>query len=275
MPNWRYLVLLLPLPLLVAVVYLGPSLLVLGWSFSDPEIGAGQYIRIATDPAIQTVLLRTVRICVLSVAISVTCAYLLAYQLVFGTAIMQRMMTYCVIIPFWISVLIRAFGWLVLLRNTGIVNETLISLGLISEPLTLVRNELGSIIGIVHYLIPFAVFPLASSLRQIDRSTLRAACSLGASRLRIFWHITVPLSSSGILGAVIITTIFTLGFFITPAILSGGRSVMISEYIYLQLFQTVNWGLASALSVVLIVLVSAMAILMRRFLKFGTIGGNQ
>ncbi len=273
LPNWRFSLLLLPLPLLVAAVYIVPSLLVVRWSFTEPQLGIDQYIRIATDPVVQTVLLRTLRICLFAVTIAVVLAYMLAYQMVFGSPMMQAITTYFIMVPFWISVLVRTFGWLVLLRNNGLINETLMGAGIISEPLPLVRNELGSLIGIIHYLIPFAVFPIASSLRQIDKSTLRAACALGASRSRIFWQITVPLSASAIIGSVVITAIFTLGFFITPAILSGGRSVMVSEYIYLQLFQTVNWGLASALSVVIIVAVATIAIVMRRFLKLGTVGG--
>ncbi len=265
--KWRYGVLLLPLPLLVAVVYIVPFLAVLKWSFSEPEAGFGQYVRIATDPVIQSVLLRTLRICIIATAASVTVAYAIAYNLVFGMRTTRRLISYCVLIPFWISVLIRAFGWLLLLRNNGLINDFLVGSGILSEPLSLVRNELGSVIGIVHYLIPFAVFPLASALRQIDPRVLQAASSLGAGRFQIFWQVTMPLSVNGIIGAGIITLIFTMGFFITPAILSGGRSVMVSEYIYLQLFQTVNWGLASALSIVLVVSVALIALLTRRFLS--------
>ena len=262
--SMRYAILLAPLPLLVALVYVLPFLMVANWSVTDPEPGLGQYVRVFTDEAILAVFLRTLRICVIVTLASVTLAYAIAYNLVFGPAARKRLIEYCVLIPFWISVLIRAFGWLFLLRNNGPINDMLTGLGVIDEPLALVRNELGSIIGMTHFLIPFAVFPLVSAMKQVDARVLQAASGLGAGRMRIFWRVTVPMTLPGILGAAIIVFIFALGFFITPAILSGGRSVMVAEFIYLQLFQTVNWGLAAAISVILLMIVLAFSLLLHK-----------
>lgn len=262
--SMRYAILLAPLPLLMALVYVLPFLMVANWSITDPEPGFGQYVRIFTDETIIAVLLRTLRICVIVTLLSITLAYAIAYNLVFGPAGRKRLIEYCVLIPFWISVLIRAFGWLLLLRNNGLINNALTGLGVIDEPLALVRNELGSIIGMTHFLVPFAVFPLVSAMKQVDARVLQAASGLGAGRMRIFWSVTVPMTMPGILGAAIIVFIFALGFFITPAILSGGRSVMVAEFIYLQLFQTVNWGLAAAISVILLAIVLAFSLLLHK-----------
>ncbi|PSJ62988.1 ABC transporter permease [Mesorhizobium soli] len=269
----RYAILLAPLPLFLVASYVLPFFVVAKWSVTDPEPGLGQYIRIFTDPTVQVVLIRTLRICVIVTLVSVTLAYAIAYNWVFGPPKRQRLIEYCVLIPFWISVLIRAFGWLILLRNNGIINESLMSVGVIKEPLALVRNELGSIIGMTHFLIPFAVFPLASALRQVDPRVPQAASGLGAGRMRIFWTVTLPMTMPGVLGASIIVFVFALGFFITPAILSGGRSVMVAEFIYLQLFQTVNWGLAAAISVVLLVIVAALGALLHKVARLDKLVG--
>jgi putative spermidine/putrescine transport system permease protein len=186
---------------------------------------------------------------------------------VYGSRRQQIIVELCIIIPFWISVLTRAFGWLVILSNRGLANTWLAALGLISEPLTLVRNEFGVILGIVHFLVPFAVFPLASSMRQVDNRVLMAARGLGAGPLRTFWAVFVPMTLPGIIGAAVIVFVFSLGFFITPAILGGGRSIMVAEFVYVQLFHTTNWGLAAAVSVVLVTIVGCLIALMLKLTR--------
>lgn len=273
--TWpRYALLLAPLPLFLLVVYVLPFLAVAKWSVTEPEPGFGQYVRVFTDETVVAVLLRTLRICLIVTVVSVTAAYAIAYNWVFGPPLRRRLIEICILIPFWISVLIRAFGWLIVLRSNGLINEGLQGLGLIDEPLTLVRNELGSIIGMTHFLIPYAVFPLVSAIRQVDRRVLLAARGMGAGRLRTFWAVMLPMSLPGVLGAAIIVFVFALGFFITPAILSGGRSVMVAEFVYLQLFQTVNWGLAAAISVVLLLVVAALAALLFRVTRVEKLVGR-
>lgn len=250
--------LLLPLPVVLIIFYVLPFLGVLGWSVTLPEPGIEQYQRIITDPAIHDVLWRTFRLCTTVSVISLVIAYLMAYCWVYSPPFWQRVVEICVFIPFWLSVLVRAFGWLIALRSNGLLNDWLQFLGITSEPLQLTRNELGVVIGMVHFMVPFALFPLVSTMRRLDPRVLLAARGLGAGQLRTFWSIFVPQTIPGILGAFIIVFVFCLGFFITPAILGGGQTVMVAEYVYLQMFQTSNWGLGAALSVVLLALVSAM-----------------
>ena len=176
----------------------------------------------------------------------------------------------CILIPFWISVLTRAFGWVALLSNRGLINTWLTQLGVIAEPLTLVRNEFGVVLGMVHFLIPFAVFPIASAMRSIDDRVLLAARGMGASATRTFWQVYLPMTMPGVLGAAILVFVFALGFFITPAILGGGRSVMAAELIYLRIFQSPDWGLGAAISVLMIVIVALLLTLMMRFAKPGS-----
>jgi len=108
------------------------------------------------------------------------------------------------------------------------------------------------VVGMTHMLIPFAAFPLASAMRAVDERVLLAARGLGASRLRIFWQVFLPMTKSGVIGAALIVFVFSLGFFVTPAILGGGRSIMASELVYLRMFQSPDWGLGAAISVALV-----------------------
>ncbi|MDZ7908319.1 MAG: ABC transporter permease [Gemmobacter sp.] len=247
------LLLLGPLLLFLAATYLVPFLGVMQWSVTLPEPGLGQYRAALTDPLVRAVIWRTLRICALVTVISVAAAYVITLLWVRGGPVMRVVVELCILIPFWISVLTRAFGWLALLSNKGILNSWAQSAGVLTEPLTMVRNEFGVVVGMVHFLIPFAVFPLASALRTVDERVLMAARGMGASRARIFWQVFVPMTLPGILGAALLVFVFALGFFVTPALLGGGRSVMVAELIYLRIFQSPDWGLGAAISVILMI----------------------
>jgi putative spermidine/putrescine transport system permease protein len=265
----RCALLLGPLTLFLVLLYVAPLVGVMRWSVTRPQLGVHQYVVALTDPLIVSVLKRTLRVCIIATLVSVTAAYAIALVWVRGSPRQRLLVEFCILIPFWISVLTRAFGWLAFLSNRGILNNSLQWLGIISDPLPLVRNEFGVTVGIVHYLIPYAVFPLAASIRGVDERVLLAARSMGASRARVFWQVLVPMTQSGILGALLVVFVFSLGFFIVPAILGGGRSIMASEMIYLLIFQNNNWGLAAATSVILMVVVALFVPLMRRVLPKG------
>lgn len=273
--SLSFLVLAGPLLAFLTLVYLIPFLGVAQWSITLPEPGLTQYQRLAGDPLVLSVFLRTFRICAMVTVITVIAAYMIAYVWVRGTPLQQRLAELCILIPFWISVLTRAFGWLALLSNRGLVNSWLQSLGFISEPLTLVRNEFGVIIGMTHFLIPFAVFPLASAMRSLDERVFLAARGMGAGSVRIFWSVFVPMTFSGVIGATLIVFVFALGFFVTPAILGGGRSVMVAELIYLRMFQSPDWGLGAAISVTLVVIVAVLMALLFRYARLGDTGASK
>ena len=267
--NLRIMLLIGPLLLFLGIAYIMPFLGVIRWSVTLPELGFGQYAVAVKDPLVQSVLLRTLRICAIVTFFSVVLGYAITLIWVRGTQSQKLFVELCILIPFWISVLTRAFGWLALLSNHGIINNWLMSVGIISEPLALVRNEFGVIVGIVHFLIPFAVFPIASSMRAVDERVLMAARGMGARRGRIFWQIFVPMTKAGILGAILVVFVFSLGFFVTPAILGGGRSVMVAELIYLRIFQSPDWGLAAAISVILMIGVGGLLAIMMRQVRPG------
>ena len=265
MPHLRSLILLAPLLMFLGLAYVLPFLGVIGWSVTLPEPGLQNYTAALSDPLILSVFWRTLRICAAVTVISVIMGYILALLWVRGAPLVQTLTELCILIPFWISVLTRAFGWLALLSSRGILNGWLEEMGIIDEPLRLVRNEFGVIVGMVHFMIPFAVFPLASAMRCVDERVLMAARGMGAGRARIFWQVFVPMTAAGIMGAALLVFVFAIGFFITPAILGGGRSVMVAEMIYLRIFQSPDWGLAAAVSVILMVAISAaLALLLKQ-----------
>jgi len=270
--KWAALLFVAPLLLFLIVVYVVPFVGVAAWSVTLPSPGLGQYQRLAGDPLVASVFLRTLRVCATVTALSVAAAYAIAYVWVRGTRWQRRLTELCILIPFWISVLTRAFGWLAVLSNRGLLNTWLEAAGLIDGPLQLAHNGFGVVVGMTHMLIPFAAFPLASAMRAVDERVLLAARGLGASRLRIFWQVFLPMTRSGVIGAAVILFVFSLGFFITPAILGGGRSVMASELVYLRMFQSPDWGFGAAISVALVVVVGVLLGSLYRYAKPALLG---
>ena len=262
-------ILLGPLLLFLGLIYIVPFLGIMRWSVTLPEVGIDQYKTALSDPLILSIYWRTIKICVIVTFFSVVAAYAISLLWVRSGPVVRTITELCILIPFWISVLTRAFGWLALLTNRGLVNSWLQSIGLISEPLSLVRNEFGVILGMCHFLIPFAIFPLATAMRNIDERVLMAARGMGAGRQRIFWQVFLPMTLPGVLGATLLVFVFSIGFFITPALLGGGRSVMVAELIYLRIFQIPNWGLAAAVSVTLMVSVGFLLVMLLRQVRPG------
>jgi ABC-type spermidine/putrescine transport system permease subunit I len=169
-----------------------------------------------------------------------------------------------VLVPFWTSVLVRTYAWLVLLQRNGLINGWLQSLGLIDEPLQLAHNLTGSIIGMVHIMLPFLVLPLYASMKSIDLDLVRAAVGLGATPRRAFWTVFFPMSLPGLFAGVVLVFVLSLGFFVTPALLGGGRVQMLAQRIESTITLYSNWGAASALGVVLLLVTLALIWLLHR-----------
>ena len=158
-----------------------------------------------------------------------------------------------VLIPFWTSLLVRTYAWLVLLQKKGLLNNIAIDMGLISEPIKFVHNTTGTLIGMVHIMLPFLILPLYANMRAIDKDCMKAASSLGAAPSRAFWTVFLPLSLPGLLAGLLIVFVLCLGFYVTPAILGGGKVIMAAMKISSNIELYFSWGAASALGVVLLV----------------------
>ena len=251
--NAGWWLLLLPAFLLMTLLYVVPILQVLAISVTEPELGLGNYERLLTNAGVQRVIGATLRICLLTTGIALLLGYALAYVIALAKPQAQRRWLLCVLLPLWISVLVRAFAWVTLLRRQGLVNQGLQAAGVIDQPLALVWNEFGITVGMVHYMVPYAVLPMLASMREIDPRLLAAARGLGASRRESFARVFLPLSAPGLAAAGVLVFIFSLGFYITPAILGGGKTLMAAEWIKLQILDILRWGLGTMLATVMVV----------------------
>jgi putative spermidine/putrescine transport system permease protein len=179
--------------------------------------------------------------------------YPIAYTMAHAGERLRRLLIFVVLIPFWSSILVRTFAWMVLLQQKGLINKTLIEyLGLIDEPLTLIYNRTGVLIGMSHILLPFMVLPLYSVLTRIEPSLAQAAASLGAPPYRNFVRIYLPLSLPGLVAGGVLVFVIGLGYYITPALLGGPGDTMIAQLIEMQVAEFGRWGLAGALAIVLL-----------------------
>lgn len=257
----------------LTVFYLYPLSKVLWLSVTVPSPGLGNFALLLTSEGIQRILMTTLRISVITSAVALVMGYLIAYVMVHVSPHHRTWILFVVLLSFWLSVLIRAFAWLTLLQSRGVVNTALLYLGLISSPLPLVRNEFGVILGMVHYMIPYAVLPLYANMKGVDQRLVLAARGLGASPARAFLKVFLPLTMPGLISAGVLVFIFALGFYITPALLGGGKTIMLAEYIAVQVNDTLNWGLGAMLATTLLITVVLLLCLLARFANLREVFG--
>ena len=246
----------LPALLLVTLTLVLP----VGWlfwlSFLDDagRFSLEHYQRMIAQPSYGRTFRSTFEISLITTGICILLGYPLAY---FLSQLPRRAANLCmiaVLLPFWTSLLVRTYAWLVLLQRRGLINSWGMELGLWDEPLQLVHNLGGTLVGMVHIMLPFLVLPLYSTMKTIDRDLLRAASSLGSSPVHTFWTVFFPLSLPGLAAGSALVFVLCLGFYVTPAMLGGGKVTMVSNRIANDIELFFNWGAASALGVVLLVI---------------------
>ncbi|MCO6388399.1 ABC transporter permease [Aliihoeflea sp. 40Bstr573] len=174
-----------------------------------------------------------------------------------------------VLLPLWTSLLVRTAAWFILLQNEGIINNTLIGLGLIDGPLPLIFNRLGVVIAMTHVLLPFMVLPIFSIVSAIPKNLMPAAASLGARPLRAFWRVLLPLSMPGLLAGSLLVFMVAIGYYITPALVGGPNDQMISSVIAFYALQTANWGMAGALGILLLAVTTVLYLVYGRLSRGG------
>lgn len=252
--RWDLLVLLAPLTVLTLIVFDIPLLTTAYWSVSDADTGqlTTKYFQEFYEPnAYMRIIWRT-----LAIALEVTIATILVgYPLAYWTTKLRprlRMVVLgLVVITFWVSILVRTYAWIVILGNAGLVNRGLMWLGVTSKPVEFLYNELGIVIGMTNVLLPFLVLPLYAAMIRVDGRLLQVAETLGASRMRIFWQIFFPLTIPTLAASAILIFILSLGFYITPAVLGGGRVPLIANMMDLLINRFARWEIAAVVSVVL------------------------
>ncbi len=266
-----------PALFLIVVTMLAPVawLLYLSVLSDSGAFSLEHYQRMWEHPSYARTFLTTFQVSLLTTAICILLGYPLSY---FLSEIPRRAANLCmiaVLLPLWTSLLVRTYAWLVLLQRRGLINNWGIELGLWDEPLALVHNLAGTLIGTVHVMLPFMVLPLYSAMRAIDRNYLRAAANLGASPLRSFWLVFFPLAMPGLVTGALIVFILCLGFYVTPAVLGGGKVIMVSNRIANDIEIFFNWGAASALGVVLLLLTAVLILAAGRLVRIDRVLGGE
>ena len=268
----------LTLPYLLMVTAL--IVIPVGWLFylsfigRDGSLSFENYERMMKSKAYIRIFLTTFQISILTTIICAAIGYPLAY---FMSQLSRKWANICmigVLIPFWTSLLVRTYAWLVLLQKKGLLNNMAIEMGLISEPIKIVHNTTGTLIGMVHIMLPFLILPLYANMRAIDKDALKAASSLGATPTRAFWTVFFPLSLPGLLAGLLIVFVLCLGFYVTPAILGGGRVIMAAMKISSNIELYFSWGAASALGVVLLVVTGIILFIASKLVSMDQLGNR-
>jgi putative spermidine/putrescine transport system permease protein len=241
-----------PLLLFLGLFYAYPVASMMWRSVAEPHLTTAHYAALFSSDIYLLVFWITLRISLVTTLAALVLGYPVAYLLARLPPARANILLIFVLVPFWTSILVRTYAWMVLLGRNGVINQTLLALGVIHTPLRLLNTTFAVYVAMVHVLLPFMILPLYATLRGIDPAYLRAAASLGARPVAAFRQVLLPLSLPGVFAGSLLVFILALGFFITPALVGGPRDLMIAILIQQQV-ATLNWPFASTLAVVLLI----------------------
>ena len=267
--------LLLAPTLLFLLVFFGyPIARLLSLSFFDPDFTWKYYTVALTAPVYLAVLRTTIDISLQTTLLCLILGYPLAYALATASERARNLVIIAVVLPYFTSILVRSYAWLVILGRHGLLNEAMVSMGLIDHPIRMIYNTTGVVIGMSHIMLPIMVLALYSVMRGIDLDLMKVSESLGANRVQSFLRIYFPLSLPGIGAGVLLVFIFSVGFYVTPALLGGLRDTMLSMLIATQIQELLRWGFAGALSLILLVVTLCLFLVFNRLMGLDRIWGG-
>ncbi|SEH03601.1 putative spermidine/putrescine transport system permease protein [Nonomuraea solani] len=261
----RPALLILPALIVLAVFFLYPLVSMAISAFTDPTPGFGNFSWFFGEPQNLKVLGRTFTTGLWVTVIALVVSYPYAYAMTIAGPRVRAVLTLLVLVPFWTSLMVRTFAWVILLQDTGVINGALQAIGL--GPFDLIRTQTGVVIGMVQLLMPFMVLPLYAVMSGIDRRLLTAAGSLGAHPIKAFVKVYLPLSLPGVSAGCLTVFISALGFYVTPALLGSPTDALISQQIFTQVNGLLKWGRGGAMGVVLLGLTLAMIALLALTLR--------
>jgi spermidine/putrescine transport system permease protein len=269
-------ILLSPALTVVALLLFVPLLFVVVYSFwLRTATGADQagffldnWREALTDPFYRDILLKTLRIAAITTVVCALMGYPAAYFIARSKG-NKAILLLLLMLPFWISYIIRTMSWIHILGVSGVINRTLLALGVISEPIQMLYNETTVILGLVHFLLPFMVLNVFVSLDGIDISLEDAARSLGATRWRSFLEVTLPLSLPGLAAGSLLCFVLGAGTYITPLVLGGPRDAMFANLVFEAIITQLDWPLGSALSLLLLAVLGALVLIYNHYLGMG------
>jgi putative spermidine/putrescine transport system permease protein len=244
---------LLPALLLIAFFFIVPVLMLLMRSVLEPEVGLQNYEALLGSTTYLRVFLNTFMVASVVTLVSIVIGYPVAWLLAIMPERWSRVVLAIIVLSMWTNLLARTYAWMVLLQRTGVINKTLMGLGLIDTPLALVNNLVGVTIGMTYIMLPFVILPLMGVIRTIDPAILRAAALCGAGKMQCFLRVLLPLSLPGIAAGALMVFVMSLGYFVTPALLGGTSNMMLAELVAQFVQSLVNWGMGGAAALVLLV----------------------
>jgi putrescine transport system permease protein len=212
------------------------------------------YIRLFTDSLYIDTYLSSLKIAAITTVCCVLIGYPMAYYIARSSPSVRNLLLLAVILPFWTSLLLRVYAWVGILRNDGLLNKLLMSVGLISSPLEIYRTDLAVYIGLVYAYLPFFILPLYANLVKMDLRLLEAAYDLGAKPWQAFWRITVPLSRPGIIAGAMLVFIPSVGEYVIPEMLGGADTLMMGRVMWTEFFNNADWPMASAVTCIMVLL---------------------
>lgn len=274
--RWQLFGLSSPALVLILIVMVIP----VGWLFYVSFIGADgsfsfeNYERMTKRKSYRRIFMTTFKVSFLTTGLCILIGYPLAYFIANMPKKLAALCMITVLLPFWTSLLVRTYAWLVLLQKKGLINTWAINLGLWEEPIKIVHNMTGTLIGMVHIMLPFLILPVYGAMKSVSPDFMKAASNLGASPIRAFWTVFFPLTLPGLFAGALMVFILCLGFFVTPAVLGGGKVIMVSMKIVSNIELFVNWGAASSMGVILLVLTLLVLWIASRFVNLGQMTGG-
>jgi len=271
-PSLSAVFLLMVVPVCFVVVY---SFWLRAPSGADiPAFQFGNYAKFFEDFFYPGIMLRTIRVALETVALCLIMGYIPAYFFYRTESRFKPFMILLVMLPFWISFIIRTLSWINILGDTGLINHVLMRLGVIAEPLPMLYNEGAVLLGLIQYLLPFMILNIYVTLEGIDRSLVEAAKSLGCTEWQAFREVTLPLSLPGVSGGCLLVFVLTAGTYLPPMILGGPRNEMIANLIFKRVIGTLDWPFGSAISVILMTLLVIIIYTYNRYLGINQLFKN-
>lgn len=254
-----------PALLLLMIFFVIPVVSLLLRSVTEPELGLQNYAELFGTTTYAKVFLNTFMVSAIVTLLSLAIGFPVSWILAIMPSRWSAVLFAIILLSMWTNLLARTYAWMVLLQRTGVINSTLMSLGIIDEPLALVNNLIGVTIGMTYIMLPFVILPLYGVIKKIDSSILQAAALCGATKFQVLWKVLIPLSASGMVAGGLMVFVMSLGYFVTPALLGGTSNMMLAELIAQLVQSLVDWGMGGAAAFVLLIITLALYALQIRF----------
>lgn len=278
---WRHVAVAVPY-LWLLVFFLAPFAIILKISLADPIIAqppftptfdegrqllasADNFKFLLTDKLYAITYLRSIVMASMATLLCLALGFPMAYGIARASTSTRNLLLLLVVLPFWISFLLRVYAWMGLMNNYGVINNLMMWLGLIEQPIQLMYTDFAIFVGLAYSYLPFMILPLYATLERMDLDLVEAAQDLGASRTRAFWDITWPLAKPGVIAGCLLVFIPAMGEYVIPYLLGGSESLMIGRVLWDEFFVNRDWPLASAVAIVLLLLLVVPIVLLQRY----------